>query len=129
MSGKLLLDTNIIIALMANEKSVLEKLANAKNIFVPIIAIGELFYGAFKSKRVEENLAWLEEFVSESEVILCDASTAKYYGNIKNSLRVKGRPIPENDIWIAAIAQQHGLTLVTRDLHFKEISDLLLEIW
>jgi len=59
----------------------------------------------------------------------CDAVTAQQYGRIKNDLRAKGRPIPENDIWIAAVAVQHGLTVVSRDDHFTEVTDLLCEVW
>jgi tRNA(fMet)-specific endonuclease VapC len=51
------------------------------------------------------------------------------YGEIKSSLRQKGKPIPDNDIWIAASARQHSLTLVTRDAHFDEIDDLARERW
>ena len=51
------------------------------------------------------------------------------YGQIKNNLRAKGRPIPENDIWIAALAKQYGLTLVTRDGHFGEVDGLAIEAW
>ncbi|TDA70360.1 MAG: type II toxin-antitoxin system VapC family toxin [Clostridia bacterium] len=55
--------------------------------------------------------------------------TAYYYGQVKAQLKVKGHPIPENDIWIAAAALQHGLTLVSRDTHFKPIEGLSLEAW
>lgn len=57
------------------------------------------------------------------------AETSQQYGKIKNGLRVKGRPIPENDIWIAAICKQHGLTLISRDEHFKEIDGLPITAW
>lgn len=59
----------------------------------------------------------------------CDTETAKVYGIIKNALRTKGKPIPENDIWIAAIALQHDVTLVTRDAHFGAIDGLDLQTW
>lgn len=62
-------------------------------------------------------------------MLACDLDTAREYGVIKNALREKGRLIPENDIWIAAIARQHDLTLVTRDEHFKEIKHLKVEMW
>ncbi len=62
-------------------------------------------------------------------VLLCDVETARYYGDIKNQLRLKGRPLPENDIWIAAVALQHNLTLVTRDAHFQEIENLQVVGW
>jgi tRNA(fMet)-specific endonuclease VapC len=62
-------------------------------------------------------------------VLACDAETAQHYGRIRNVLLAKGRPIPENDIWIAASARQHGLTLVTRDGHFGSVEDLIVERW
>ncbi len=66
----------------------------------------------------------------ETTVVLgCDSDTARRYGEVKNALRLKGRPIPENDIWIAAVALQHGLTLITRDGHFNEIEELTVEAW
>jgi len=55
--------------------------------------------------------------------------TAAYYGKIKNNLRLKGKPIPENDIWIAAAALQNNLTVITRDKHFLEIDLIKSEIW
>ncbi len=58
-----------------------------------------------------------------------NADTAKFYASIKVKLYNKGRPIPENDIWISAIAVQYQLILVSRDEHFKEIDDLKLEVW
>jgi tRNA(fMet)-specific endonuclease VapC len=55
--------------------------------------------------------------------------TAQYYGEIKNRLRAKGRPLPENDIWIAAVAKQYGLVIVSCDKHFNEIDSLVVEVW
>jgi len=129
MSGKYLLDTNIVIALFADESAVKESLGNAQEVFIPGVVIGELFYGAHKSARAKENLARIDEFASSNLVLGCDTETARIYGDVKNALRVKGHPIPENDIWIAAIAIQHNLTLVSRDGHFKEIENLKVVIW
>ena len=129
MSGRYLLDTNIIIALFANDTTVKENLAKAGETFVPSIAIGELYYGARKSARAQENLARIDEFAASSVVLGCNTDTARRYGEIKNALRMKGRPLPENDIWIAAIVLQHDLTLVTRDEHFNEIESLQVVAW
>ena len=128
MSGKCLLDTNIVIALFANEATVKDSLAKTNEVFVPSVVIGELC-GAHKSTRAKENLSRIDDFASSSLVLGCDAETARFYGEIKNTLRVKGRPLPENDIWIAAIALQHGLTLITRDVHFSEIENLEVTAW
>jgi len=129
MSGRLLLDTNVVIAIFAGESAVLAHLAEATEVFVPAIVLGELHYGARKSSRVEANVARIDEFASESAVLECNGESAKHYGIIKNRLRAKGRPIPQNDIWIAAIAVQHGLDMVSRDPHFEEIEDLRLVAW
>ena len=129
MNGKFLLDTNIVIAIFANDSAVINSLADANEVFVPSIALGELYYGAHKSSRVEANIARINEFAVSSSVLTCNAETSQQYGKIKNGLRVKGRPIPENDIWIAAISKQHGLTLISRDEHFKEIDGLSIAAW
>ena len=129
VSGRYLLDTNIIIALFADEAVVKNNLAQADEVFMPIIAIGELCYGARKSGRTGANLARVDELVVNSTMLKCDAETARQYGEIKNKLRLKGRPLPENDIWIAALALQHDLILVTRDAHFQEVEDLQIATW
>ena len=129
MSGRYLLDTNIIIALFASEATIIDNLAQANEVFIPSIALGELYYGARKSGRLQENLERIEELVVNSTVIGCDADTARQYGDTKNRLRIKGRPLPENDVWIAALALQYGLTLVTRDAHFQEVEDLQVIAW
>ncbi|MFI5340088.1 MAG: type II toxin-antitoxin system VapC family toxin [Candidatus Methylomirabilales bacterium] len=129
MNGRFLLDTNIIIALFADETAVKDSLARADEVFTSSIAIGELCFGAWKSDRASENLARIDDFTANSVVLGCDTDTARRYGEIKNALRLKGRPLPENDIWMAAIALQHGLMLVTRDAHFNEIENLKVVAW
>jgi tRNA(fMet)-specific endonuclease VapC len=129
MTGRFLLDTNIVIALFAQDSSVLQHVGEADEVFVPAIVLGELYYGAQKSARIEENLGKIDEFASEAAILGCDEHTAKHYGIVKNRLRAKGRPIPENDIWIAAVALQHTLELVSRDPHFKQIESLGLAVW
>ena len=129
MSGRFLLDTNIVIALWANDATVTAQLAIASEVFVPIIVLGELYYGARKSAWSATNLARIDEFAARSSILLCDLATAQQYGVIKNELRAKGRPIPENDIWIAAGAMQYGLTLASRDEHFGYVDGLTIVKW
>ena len=127
MSGRFLLDTSIVIALFAEDTSVEEHLKEAGEVFIPGIVLGELYFGVRKSGRIRQNLKRIDELAISSAVLACDLGTAREYGEIKGALQ--GRPIPENDIWIAAIARQHGLTLVTRDEHFKEVEHLSIEVW
>jgi tRNA(fMet)-specific endonuclease VapC len=76
-----------------------------------------------------KNLTRIDELASNTAVLGCDTETARYYGEVKKALRLKGHPIPENDVWIAAVALQHGLALVTRDTHFDEIKNLKSVAW
>jgi len=129
VSGRFLLDTNVVIALFKRDVAVQKNLAEAEKVFIPATVLGELYYGARKSRHIEKNMARIEEFAGSVAVLGCNAGTAREYGIIKNQLRIKGRPIPENDIWIAAVAQQHNLVLVSRDDHFAEVEGLKLEKW
>lgn len=129
MNGRFLLDTNIIIALFAEDPKVHERISNASEVFISCTAVGELYFGAYKSIKIQENLNRIDEFALNNTVLPCDIDTAKRYGDIKNRLKEKGQPIPENDLWIGAIAQQYALTLVTNDSHFKAIENLKIEIW
>lgn len=97
--------------------------------FIPCIAIGELYFGAYKSLNVQENFSRIDEFALNNTVLACNTDTAKRYGDIKNRLKEKGQPIPENDVWIAAIAQQYALTLVIKDAHFDVVENLKIESW
>ncbi|CAK8723358.1 MAG: tRNA(fMet)-specific endonuclease VapC [Candidatus Electronema aureum] len=129
MNGSFLLDTNIVIALFAGDASVMANIAAAEEVFIPAAVIGELFYGARKSGRPAENAQRIEEFVADNVILSCDAETARLYGDVKSGLQRKGRPIPENDIWIAAVALQHNLILVSRDEHFEAIEWIRRATW
>ncbi len=129
MSGSFLLDTNIVIGLFAQEESIQARLSESDHVFLSSIVLGELYFGAYKSAHADENIRRIDELAKASAVLACDAVTAIHYGRIKKNLRDKGKPLPENDIWIAALAQQHGLTVVSRDQHFQEIENLPVEVW
>ena len=129
MSGNFLLDTSVLIELFAKDQDILAKLEKAESTYIPSIALGELHYGARKSSRIEKNLEQLGQLASEVVILPCDAETSYWYGMIKDGLRKTGHPIPENDIWIAAIALQHSLTLATRDKHFQSVENLKIEMW
>ncbi|MBN2464848.1 type II toxin-antitoxin system VapC family toxin [candidate division WOR-3 bacterium] len=129
MNGNILLDANFVVALFNEESEAQAALLAAERACVPSVVLGELYYGARKSGRPEENMARVDRFAAASEVLLPDVDSARLYGVLRETLRRKGRPIPDNDIWIAAIARQHGLTLVTRDAHFSAIDELTVTGW
>ena len=128
-TGRYLLDTNIVIALFADEATVKARLATAAEVFVPAVVLGELYVGARKSGQPAANLAKVEQFAAATAVLPSDAATARHYGEVKDGPRLKGRPIPENDVWIAAVVLQHGRTLVSCDAHFGDVDGLQVEVW
>ncbi|MDN5697855.1 MAG: type II toxin-antitoxin system VapC family toxin [Rubrobacter sp.] len=130
-SSGFLLDSNIIVAAFEEDPEVTRHLAATPSelLFIPAVALGELYFGAMKSRRINANRQRLEEFVAASNVLPVDAATARLYGEVRERLRSTGRPIPENDIWIAATALQGRLALVTRDAHFGHVDGLWTERW
>lgn len=129
MSGEYLLDTNLVIALLRLEEDALSFLTKAKQTYLCSVVVGELRYGALCSANVEPNLEKIRKLETSSTVLACDAGTAERYAELKAELRRQGHPIPENDLWIAALALQHSLTLVTRDAHFAVLPALSRTTW
>ena len=114
---------------MQGEEGVVSRLRTSDEVFVPSIVLGKLFFGAAKSGRPAGNLAAVERFAAGRTIVECNLAAAREYGKIKPQLRQKGRPIPENDIWIAAMAVANGLTLATRDDHFDHVEGLATVAW
>ena len=129
MNGsEVMLDTNIVSAAIDQESGVLSSLVGVSAI-VPTIVLGELYYGVYASSRIESNLQRMETLLAGFEILPCDEDTARHYGIIRAQLKKKGRPIPENDVWIAALALQHNLLLITRDQHFAVVDGLTVSAW
>ena len=126
MNGRYLLDTNIVIAALSDDSDVVGNIEDADEYFVCATILGEVLYGAYLSTNADENLRRIDSFHSKAGFLACDQTTAEMYGEIKTELRRKGRPIPDNDIWVTASAEQHSLTLVTRDVHFVDVDNLPL---
>lgn len=129
MAVRLLLDTSHVIDALHGNTAALHMIKYADEVIVPAIAVGELLEGAQRSARREAELARVEEFIAHHTVVPCETETARRYGQIRHHLRLKGRPIPTNDVWIAALAQQHELIVVTRDAHFGEVDALAVLSW
>jgi tRNA(fMet)-specific endonuclease VapC len=127
--GRYLLDTNILIAVLAGDPAATAGLGGAAAAFLPTIALGELYYGALKSGRPVANTQAVEALGAAGTVLPCGLNTARRYGELKALLRARGTPIPENDIWIAALAREHDLTLATRDIHFAALPELPTVPW
>jgi tRNA(fMet)-specific endonuclease VapC len=113
-----------LIALLEGDQGAVSKIEPAAEVFVPVVAVGELLFGAAKSGCAAENAAKVERFAAGRSILPRDLNVARVYGRVKQRLREKGRPIPENDLWIAATAVSHELVLVTRDQHFSGVDGL-----
>ena len=124
----ILIDTNIYSYAMKGDPESVIVLQQASQIGICSITIGELLSGFKAGKRESENRKELEEFLDAPrvQILAIDEGTAEFYADILNNLRKKGAPIPTNDIWIAAVAFQHGLRLFSKDQHFKKVQGLLL---
>ena len=93
--------------------------------------LGELYFGAFNSPSPHRSqyLLLYDAMASQSAVLSCDVGMARVYGQVRSTLKAKGWPIPANDMWIAALAMQHDLTLLTNDAHFNSVDGLAIERW
>ena len=126
MSGSYLLDTDVMVPFLNGNVGIIE-LLDERDVYLSAIALGELRFGAAKSSRVEQNRARVDRLEEMADVLDVTPRTSEVYGDVRMALKRKGRPIPENDIWIAAQAIQHGLILVSKDRHFDHIDGLLLQ--
>lgn len=123
---KLALDTNRYTDWWAGNEAVIAAVANAPEIYLPFVVIGELRGGFLRGSRSAENEAALQRFLHERtiQVLYPDDLTTRIYAAVYAQLKGQGTPIPTNDMWIAALALQHGLTLYARDKHFDHLPQL-----
>ena len=125
---RIAIDTNIYTSFKCNDQSVVDTVRDCDCIGVDLTVIAELLSGFSLGGKEKRNREELEAFLNSPrvEILLHDLETADYYALIVKRLKAKGRPIPTNDIWIAANAMKHGLVLYSFDVHFEEIEGLLL---
>jgi tRNA(fMet)-specific endonuclease VapC len=86
---------------------------------VSSIVVGELYYGAYASSNSQKHIEQIQDFLADCIIVSPNVEASIAYGKLKSDLKKKGSPIPENDIWIAAIAIQQNIPLFTTDNHFK----------
>ena len=127
---RIIIDTNFYTAFKRNDTDAVTLLQRAEYVGVNSVILGELLAGFRCGSREKQNRLELDQFLDSARVatIAVDDETAEFYAQVFSELRQKGRPIPSNDLWLAASALQHGLALATFDDHFSSISGLLLAI-
>ena len=125
----MILDTNAVSALFAGERRLADLLAGTRRHHLPAVVIGEYRYGLARSRHRATLAPLLEALVSASIVLPVEVATTPHYARVRDELRTRGTPMPENDVWIAALARQHGLAVVSRDEHFDLVPQLMRHAW
>ncbi len=123
---RLALDTNAYSALEKGNTTLAQAVRTAGTIGLPIIVLGELYFGFENGSRKTQNIARLEKFLATKRVTVLhiDTTTARIFGELSTELMRLGRPIQQDDIWIAALCKQHGYMLATADKGFEHIVGL-----
>ena len=129
MARGILLDSSVVIPHLRGRFDLAARVTPDEPLFLPLTALGELYKGVFKSSQPEKNRLLLETFLQTVAVLHPDTATALHYAQISADLEQKGTPIPENDVWIAALALECAMPLATRDAHFRQVIGLQLLHW
>jgi predicted nucleic acid-binding protein len=114
----MILDTNALSAAADNDPAVIAILAGADQVAIPVIVLGEYRYGIAQSRNRASYESWLAGLLQDCFVLDITEPTTQHYAEITLELKRKGKPIPTNDLWIAALCRQHSLPLLSRDRHF-----------
>ncbi len=125
----MILDTNALSAAAEREPSALEVVARAERLAIPVIVLGEYRLGIAQSRHRVSYENWLREWTAAVSVLDIDDDTTHSYAAIGLELKKKGKPIPANDLWIAALCRQYSLPLLSRDRHFDFVSGLRRIDW
>jgi len=126
---KVIMDTSAYTAFLRGSPEVKEAVQQADEIVFNPVVLGELIAGFLMGRNERKNRAILKDFLGSPRVIVAeiDEETSERYAVIVQSLRMKGTPIPTNDLWIAASAMQHGFKVLTTDKHYLEVPQIITE--
>lgn len=125
----MILDTNALSAAADDDPGLAAVLARAEQPAIPVIVLGEYRHGIAQSRNRATYENWLEGLLHDCMVLDIQEPTTHYYAEITLELKRKGKPIPTNDIWIAALCRQHSLPLLSRDRHFDLLAGIKRIAW
>jgi tRNA(fMet)-specific endonuclease VapC len=125
----LILDTNALSAAAEEHAGVIVILASVQQLALPVVVLGEYRYGIAQSQHKARYRRWLDGLITDCLVLDVTEQTTHHYAIINVELRQAGKPIPTNDLWIAALCRQHGLPLLSRDRHFDVVPGIQRVGW
>lgn len=125
----MILDTNALSAFVDGDPALGRLLRVQRRVALPVIVLGEFRYGIAQSRHRAAYETWLDEHVPQFDILDVTAETAEVYAGIRVALKKLGRPIPANDAWIAALARQYGLPILSRDQHFDAVHSVERVAW
>ncbi len=125
----MILDTNGLSAVVEDNSAVKSILREVDRVAIPVIVIGEYRYGIRQSRNRVRYERWLEQMIRYCRVLIVDVETTGYYAEIRGELKREGRPIPVNDLWVAALVRQYALPLLSRDHHFDYVPHVKRISW
>ncbi len=121
------LDTNRLTDLFQGDAELADRLSECDEVWIPLIVLAEIKAGFYGGSQQHRNEILLRTFLAKPTVgiLLPARETAEHYAHLFVQLKRVGTPIPDNDIWIAALVLEHNLMLITRDQHFERVPQLL----
>jgi len=125
----LILDTNAVSAFAEGDVALGSIIATQPDLAIPVIVLGEYLSGIRQSKYRKQYESWLQATLPSLHVLTIGRETASEYAEVYRELKAVGRPIPTNDMWIAALAREYRLPLLTRDQHFRAVAGVRLITW
>lgn len=129
MTGDVVLDTSVVIAALRGAPGIEAQFDQAARLWLPLIALGELELGVELATNRGAQRAALDAFLPAVTLMPLTPATPRHYARLRAALSRAGTPIPENDLWIAAMAAEHGWSVATRDAHFARVPGVALIDW
>ena len=125
----MILDTKALSAFLDREPEAVAILSEVRDLAIPVIVAGEFYFGIAQSRHRDAYERALQRMLDRSSVLTVGTDTARHYAAIRMELKVAGRPIPANDLWIAALSRQHAMSVMSRDAHFDSVAGLRRRGW
>ncbi|UCH26513.1 MAG: type II toxin-antitoxin system VapC family toxin [Trueperaceae bacterium] len=125
----MILDTNALSDLLSELPEIERYIVSAHGLYIPSIVLGEYRYGVRNSRfrmQIEEKVT---DLLQDVAVLAVESSTSNFYADVRSELKRAGTPIPENDVWIAALVRQHQMPLLSRDAHFDAVERIVRLSW